>query len=248
MSESAKEILDLRFAKGEISEEEYRRMARTIQVTADPQNRTSPSRNETRFPASSGPAPFEVTPDFVMHEGYFVYKRQKIPYAEVRRLDYTAFSYTLNLVNNSIYSMVIHVDGMKPITVKSTTMFIGQSQKGKRISDAYALLSKITFQQRLASHLNAMRDIGYTTIEGVRLYPNGDVVQGGTKANIKEAAKNNHLALGTYFSAWWSMDSSSDPYEIIIGNNGTNIFSSRVKFKLTQNQDVESALLEHLAK
>lgn len=266
MAESAKEILDLRFAKGEISEADYRRMLNALQSTAasgskmgalfnsvktgmkdhlDNQPFLAEMKQPQPLAALTDEVPFEVTDELSLYKKYLIFKGRKVVYSDITSLEYVGDSDTLNGLNTSVYRLDIVAPGSGAIHVKSMTMLIGRTQKGKRIGEAYRYLSQATFKQRMAVHVKAMEEVGYTMIEGVRVYPNGDVVQGSTKANVMEAAKKNCLLLGTQYRSWSGKNSSTDPNEIIIGNGGTSIFSSRVKFTLTKDKDVEMALLRH---
>jgi len=100
----------------------------------------------------------------------------------------------------------------------------------------------------MAAYVKAMEDVGYAVIEGVRVYPNGDVAQEGAKANIREAARNGRLVIGLHDSNTRPYASGEDPYEISIGNNGVGTIPRRIGFRLTKDQDVVTVLLSQLEK
>ena len=111
---------------------------------------------------------------------------------------------------------------------------------------AYQALAAQTFDQRLEYHVERMRTAGETEIAGVHISKDGWISKGSARVNIAAAWRNKNVVVGT---AWeFGFNSERNPYEIIVGENGTSVLARRVRAVAYVDTDILLHLLEHFRK
>lgn len=210
------------------------------------EGRPWPGYDTRRLLELSDSDPFEVTSNFALYKQFLVYERQRISYSGIEGLSYRELNaITINASPDSCILRVF-LGSMATITLLSSSSPADRTGRANWIPEAYRLLSRITFQQRMAAYLKAMEKNGFATIEGLRLYPNGNVARERGKA--REATRNDRPAAGTHASSNWSCTGPRHPHEARIGIDGIGVTFRRIRLRLTRNQDVVTVLLSHLGK
>jgi hypothetical protein len=245
-----KDILDERFARGEIQIEEYRAMVAAMsgQTTASKPAEGFFSKvfgpNSVEMPTDA--SPLQINDTFSMFGSYFSYGRKTYRYQDIISLHFFASKSAMSGVNlDSATQLIITMFSGEKIDLKGFSILIA-GKTNKLISIAHKLLAQVSFDQRLNRVVNIIRSEGSYSVDGAKIYPNGNIVKGSTRINLKTAAMRKHLALGHSFYLT-SVQGYSEPYEVVAGEDGTSIFSKRVCFKVHDDTDVIFHILKVLA-
>lgn len=275
MDSNIKKTLDIRLARGEISEAEYRSLLKTISTSTqsvgdgvksvlkrvvngastavDKMLGMEQIHNDQLKSTPTNDAPLEVTKDFVVYSDYVLYKGQRIGYDQMIGLSYssvdsTTKTYTgFQLGMNCTIKFKIQLKDKSwriDLQTKASSAFFG---KNILLVKAYSFIRTKTFQQRMDAYIKKLEQPGFIAINGAKLYRNGDIEKNGTRVNLHNARKNKMIQKGTSYGGWYSPVSGTNPNEIIVGENGTGIFSRRVKFEVDQDHDILLPIIEHLA-
>jgi high potential iron-sulfur protein len=262
MKQEARDVLDLRLAKGEICAEEYRELLRAL---ADGEPEAGPAvLQEAKSFASkaverafSGPsteaptnaAPWVLTNDLVLYGDHLVHKGQTKNYSAISSVNYHAFRNSVNYIPTNVQNALelVFDDGDK-VSIRSLGVFI-ETGKNKRVSSACYFLSWKTFQQRVRLYQDLLKNPGYFEIRNVfshvRIYANGDIEKNGLRLSIARASEHRALQFGTEWGT--SLSGGKNPYAIVVGETGTGFFSRKIKFAVTKDQDVVSSLVQYFA-
>jgi hypothetical protein len=261
------EILKERLAKGEISLSDYRQIAseltssRASDLAGDSLDlvkkgaskfvSTSSTVIKDIFGTDSVPyptnnAPFVVTKNLHIFGDFFEYKSVRFDFSEIVSLSFFAKSETMNFIPMGTNSdLCIWVKSGKKIEISGASVFI-KGKTNKYMSIAYSLLSQVTYNQRLRLAVDKLSNRGGIIVDGVTITKDGYFRKGGTSVNIRKAALNENLVIGTYFS-FGMRYKNYDPYEVVAGENGTSILSSRVRFSVKVDTDVNFHIIRSMA-
>lgn len=255
MDAEVKKHLDLRLAKGEITQDEYHSLHRTLRGENLRTENGVTDRSlaflrhckerywgagEMIVPTDEHP--LDVDGDLFLFGQHLAHKGLKFRYSEIESVSYKAVSQSVNLIPTSkSTSFSIQFKGGHSISCGSSTVFV-RGGKSKRIENAYAFLRQITFRERMVACIHLLESQGFIEVGKVRIYPNGDVEKGDTRINLRQSRLNKSFFIGTKGAY-----GSRNPDEVLVGQKGTSIFATRIRFQLRKDKDVLKALLEWLA-
>lgn len=276
MNPTVKETLDLRLARGEISESEYHSLLKTISTSNKSgvegvvsalfragTNATKAIDNlllgkkadsaiRNRTPTND--TPLKVSKDFLVYGDYFSYKGSRIGYEQIVGLSFSAAeSETGTLSGMPLWisyktKLIIRIkNGSPQIDVRDS-----ESIFSSLVSRAYYFIQEKTFRQRMAIYLTQLENPGFIDIDGVKLHRCGDVEKGGTRINLHDAQQKNLIQKGTAYGGSWTLITGSkvsgtNPNEIIVGADGLGLFSRRIKFEVDRDHDVLFSIIAHLS-
>ena len=211
------------------------------------ESRHWPGYDTRRLLELSDSDPFEVTSNFALYKQFLVYERQRISYSGIEGLSYRKLNAIT--INASPGSCILRVflGSMATITLLSSSSPADRTGRANWIPEAYRLLSRITFQQRMAAYIKAMEDDGYAMIEGVRVYPNGSISQEQARTNPVATTNRGLPAAGPQRSGSGLYDSPGDSFEFV-AISGMGAVSRWIRNRLTKDQDVVTVLLSYLGK
>lgn len=264
---SAIETLKNRLAKGEISISEYKQIIQGLAPSHNSENLSNSlellKRGASKLISTSSDAytnivgkdsvpyptnhsPLEVTKVFKIYGDFLEYNSERYPFSEIVSISFHAKSETINFVpmgTDSNLGLVLR--NGKKIDLSGKSVFI-KGKTNKLLSIAHSLLSEITFNQRLKIAIDNLNGRGGIVIDGVTITRDGFFRKGSTSINIKKSSANDNLVIGTY-SSFGVRYSNYDPYEVVAGETGTSILSSRVRFSVKSDTDVIFHLIRKLA-
>jgi hypothetical protein len=259
MNPTAKEVLDMRLANGEISEPEYRDLVRTLTdsepaswTSVVPKLRSLVSAIDDRifgFPPAVTPtnaSPWTLTDNVVLYGDNLLHKGNRRNYSDISSINYWAVSSTVNFINikRNNHLELVYGNGDK-ITMRAFGAII-ESSKHRRIASAYNFLCHVTFKQRLQRYLDLLQNPGYFVAGGVRVDANGEVEKDGVRLSIPTAEERGALELGSHFGNPEYGHGATDPYTIVVGETRTGLFAKKIVFRVTENQDVVFDLIRYL--
>lgn len=149
------------------------------------------------------------------------YKRKSIDYYNIVHLGWYWISKTTNFVNTQSVTLTLYINGSKPLKIHGNTLY-----KTPKLVEAYKYIAQRTFEQRINLYLYQIEENGYFTYEGVRFYPNGQVLRNGKEYQLKNA--------------------EYEPFRIIIKQGG--FLSSKLKVKTLIDRDVMLNLFEFIVR
>lgn len=284
MNPTAKEALDLRLARGEISEEQYRSLLKTLSTSTEGGKEGVVSAlfrigaNATkaidklligrdtvdyallnRDPTNE--EPLEVTKNFFVYGDYLSHNGEQVRLEQIVGLSFslvetnTATTSGMPLWMSATSQLNIYLgrDKTRYIEVKVKA---GHSFHNKHIlmRKAYHFIAEKTASHRMDLYLKQLEQSGHITIDGAKLYRNGDVEKGGVRVNFHAARQNNVLQIGTSYDTGvllqlisGSRQSGKKPNQIIVGESGTGFFDRRVKFEVDRDHDVLFRIIHYLS-
>ena len=230
---SVKKALDLRLARGEISETEYCSLLKTIATSREHANEGVMSAlmriggNATkaidklligtdkvdyallkRNPTND--EPFKVSNDFDIYGDYLLYKGDCVAYDQIVGLSFFAVESKTGTMSGMPLGMsckskliVRFGDEGRRIEVNVKSGSYFDS-KSSFIRKAYDFIREKSFRQRMAIYLGQLEQPGFIEMDGAKLYRNGDVEKGGTRINLHAARQNNMIQKGTTYGGLWT--------------------------------------------
>ena len=211
------------------------------------EGRLWPGSDTKRLLELSDSEPFDVTPHFALYKQFFVYRQVKVSYGSIEALNFRRINKTTINVSADDCTLQVFARCMAPFTLSSFRFLANKPGTSNCIPDAYHLLSRITFQQRMAAYIKAMEDDGYAMIEGVRVYPNGSISQEQARTNPVATTNRGLPAAGPQRSGSGLYDSPGDSFEFV-AISGMGAVSRWIRNRLTKDQDVVTVLLSYLGK
>lgn len=233
MDPSVKKALDLRLARGEISEIEYRSLLKTISTSHEDSNEGVVSAlirigsNATKAidklligtdkvdyallkRSPTNDEPFKALNNFYVYGDYLIYKDDRVAYDQVVGISFSA-----------VESKTGTMSGMPLGMSCKSKLTIGFGDEGQRVEintksgsyfdsksqfirKAYDFIREKTFRQRMARYLAQLEQPGFIAIDGAKLYRNGDVEKGSTRISLHAARQNNMIQRGTSYGGLWT--------------------------------------------
>ena len=248
MTNKPLDILRERLARGEISLEEFQRLLPHLQSQAAP-----PSPARAPAPADENPINtlarslanyFSSDQKPIVVDGlsvgrtFFISKGSRHAMSEIKSLSFYSFRNSINLIATTGTFLTIFIESGAAYKHSTAAMII--SGKGNaNLHRAYDILAGLTFQQRLGRHLRAIAQNGTTKVSDVGISRDGWISKGKTRVHIPTAWQNKYVVIGT------SLGSRENPYEIIVGENGTSVFAKRVRTVAYLDTDIIRYFLGH---
>jgi hypothetical protein len=264
MNSDAKAVADVRFAKGEISESEYRRILEVIGANnrstkndvienlknigkasvkaIKDVNEGKPILNNKNYNIPTINTALQVDDDLAFFDSYFEWKGNQYPYSSVTAISYFE-KQTSTAVSTHSAKFEIYVNNCLLVSKSSIGFILGKTDKSERIRVAYQYVSEKTRGQRYKNYRTQFSTKGYVKFGDAKIYSNGNVELNGKVINIISSNKNGNFLIGTSYKNYKSERNS--PYEIVIGESGTGFFSSKIKFTLEIDQDVQLMMLNY---
>jgi hypothetical protein len=235
------------------------RVERLIGYSEKQSSATQQTHTSTKNPRGS--LLLMVTKDFSLYEKSFIYEGIEYFYGGVSSVHYNGMINRINLINvgSTVYLSIIHDDRADESINVSSEAWVFQGRAFKNIGKAANIISQKTYQSRLARYLHKLKTDGYLTITkydlkglpdkistwDVRIYENGDVTEKDLRFNLRTALKNKGLYIG--YDTILGMEGKIDPHEVWVSETGKAIWNKKIKFDITTDYDVMSAIIKNLA-
>lgn len=252
MTNSAREIIDIRLARGDISIEEHQTLLAAL----------GPTRNAPPPPPAPLTPLIEVDSNFIVYPDVVVADGIQIPNSSVRAVSYSASTSSLQV---SFLYLSKNECGLSLQADDGTS--IGRTGKGyyfknktsRLIEAAYIHISKATFNTRLSKLIESIQSngeakIGFHVVEEngkwktptVSLMKNGFVVSDtGHFAELTFAATNGKIEFGGKHYSAFLHQHSFNPGEVTISEDGTK--KKQFTFYVSENRDIILPLLGEVA-
>ena len=230
LNPSVKEVLDLRLARGEISEAEYQSLLRTI-TSEDQRNKESSTNVLTRLGRNATKAfdkllgtekidfkllnnlpsndqPLKVTNELSVYVDHLSYKNEPIDYETITGLSLSVIETNTSTTSGMPLGMnckskltIVLRDRSRNIEINTKT---GSSWEKKSliIRRAYDYIRDKTYRQRMVGYLKKLEEFGYIEIDGAKLFRNGDIEKRNIRTNLNSARQKGMLRKGTTYGGW----------------------------------------------
>jgi hypothetical protein len=260
MDPEVKRQLDLRLARGEISNAEYVATLQTIRQHSQEtplsvvlsKVRSVFEKYEMVTPTAS--SPLVVNGDLALYDCYLTYKGRCIRYDEITSLGYRASKSTTNgmlsaysaefyLLPSSGQCVSVSISMSEGRLIAATFARAGEKPI-KLLENAYLFLRDITAEQRLWWTMRDMKTKGFLDLSGkgqvVKLYPDGFIEKGNIRINLKEAHGRKLIQFGT---SGWTWESPNT----VVFRESHRIFSPKIEVGLWVDYDVMKTVILWLA-
>jgi len=245
-----KKLLDLRLARGDISQEQYLSLRATILESKPAQPSPAESRQFRDVPSDNKPdGDFTVDGDLLVQQSGVTYSGSTFSFSRVTGLMYLAELNSIRVGVSSIPSFyrttLTLVLDEKIIVAKKAESRFTRKKRHFVLDKAHVYLSKMTFEFRLTRLVNALRaqgSVDLPTEPPTRLFTSGDVVQKDLRTNLRESAEKQQVEFG----ASQYLYAAYDPDVVKIRIDGPSLFPKTIKFTLRMNRDVIMPLITHL--
>lgn len=182
--------------------------------------------------------PLEITGDFLIYGNYFLYKKKSYLIEDVKSVGFMAYSQKINLIKMGEDStLFVVMKDNQEIRLDGFSMLV-RGGRNKRLASAYKILSSRTVENRFQRFDSSLVNNGYVETNGIRITRDGKIIQDGTQVDIRVSAQRDKLIIGSSWGLAPGGTGGSNPYEIIAGESGTSILSSRVKFEAIYDRDI----------
>jgi len=216
--DAAIRALRLRYANGELSDEQFRSMSALLEANPDP---TSTSPSDARTP------PLIDVLGLKIYDTHFSYANEKVnypyvTYEEVISIIGTAMHSSINFIDRSNLSYYhIGLTENRIIPLISQKSYLGESIH-KKIAQAVGFVLEKTFQFRLKRIVDKLKKNGELILsEGfngprISLTSDGKFISGNKSYDIAACAAHGVLFIGTTYSSLNGQSRAQRPSEIVI--------------------------------
>jgi hypothetical protein len=242
------QILQARYARGEITEEKYFEMVSAIKrMREQPEIRSesaSASRSGFTYPSNitvpTDSSPLVIRDGLELRSDGFMVKGQPIPYDDVIGLWFVS-----SLFNGSgDTALSVRFKNYPELSFSSMTLMFISGPRRRKVVAAYLFLAYRTRQTRLQARIDEFRQNDYIQVdENIRVYANGDVTKRSLRINAKDSQRNGYFIIGVTRG----FGKSVNPDEVIVGLDGIGVLSTKIIFELKWDKDIVGQLLRQIA-
>ena len=193
-----------------------------------------------------------INDKFAYTQESVIIKGVSYPLTTIKEIGFSTFSMKINFVpTGTNYYFTLILDNDDKVELNNSLGLFTKKMVNK-LSHAYAYLKKVSFNSRYNKYIDIMNSQGYfeysSGFSKYHFYPNGDIVKGNKRINIKKAQKDGFIWFGTERGVPGAHYYSTNPTQVTISESKRKYFNSnKLSIDFTTNSDVLFSIIKKIS-